>query len=157
MPGGVETRRGRGAGYIVLRHVAARHILVAGAGPDPATIRRVVPMRAPESVLPLSPAMFHILMCLAEGDRHGYRILKDVAARTGGRVELSTGTLYGIIKRLLDEGLVTEVRSGSERRRAYRLTSFGTAVARAEAARLDEMVAAARATGLLSAVRKGRA
>ena len=114
-------------------------------------------MRAPESVLPLSPSMFHVLMCLAEGDRHGYRILKDVAARTGGRVELSTGTLYGIIKRLLDEGLVTEVRSGSERRRAYRLTSFGTAVARAEAARLDEMVAAARATGLLSAVRKGRA
>ena len=108
-------------------------------------------------MLPLSPAMFHVLMCLAEGDRHGYRIMKEVAARTDRRVELSTGTLYGIIKRLLDEGLVTEVRSGDDRRRAYRLTALGTAVARAEAARLDEMVAAARATGLLPAGRKGRA
>jgi DNA-binding PadR family transcriptional regulator len=114
-------------------------------------------MRDPESLLPLSPAMFHVLVCLTEGDRHGYRIMKDVAARTGGRVALSTGTLYGIIKRLVDEGLVTEVKSGDDRRRAYRLTVFGTAVARAEAARLDELVGTARATGLLPAGRQGRA
>jgi DNA-binding PadR family transcriptional regulator len=101
--------------------------------------------------------MFHVMMCLAEGDRHGYRIMKDVAARTGGRVELSTGTLYGIVKRLLDDGLVTEVRGGDGRRRSYRLTAFGRDVARAEAVRLDEVVGAARASGLLPAPRKGRA
>ena len=100
--------------------------------------------------------MFHVLMCLAEGDRHGYRIMKDVAARTDKRVTLSTGTLYGIIKRLLDDGLVTEVATASDRRRAYRLTAFGRAVARAEAARLDDMVAAARHTGLLPVAKRGR-
>jgi len=113
--------------------------------------------RDPDDLLPLTPAMFHVLMCLADGDCHGYRILREVPARTGGRVELSTGTLYGIIKRLLDDGLVTEVPAGSERRRAYRLTAFGRAVAKAEAARLSEMVAAARQSGLLPAARKGRA
>jgi DNA-binding PadR family transcriptional regulator len=101
--------------------------------------------------------MFHVMMCLAEGDRHGYRIMKDVATRTDGRVALSTGTLYGIIKRLLDDGLVTEVRGGGDRRRSYRLTAFGRDVARAEAARLDEIVDAARASGLLPAARRGRA
>jgi DNA-binding PadR family transcriptional regulator len=105
--------------------------------------------RPPEDLLPLTPAMFHVLMCLADGDRHGYRILKEVAQRTAGRVELSTGTLYGIIKRLLDDGLAIEVASGHERRRAYRLTEFGRLVARAEAERLEELVSRARASRLL--------
>jgi DNA-binding PadR family transcriptional regulator len=100
--------------------------------------------------------MFHVLICLAEGDRHGYRILKDVAARTNDTLRLSTGTLYGLIKRLLDEGLVVEVDSGSERRRAYRLTAFGRSVARAEATRLADMVDAAWATDLLPARNPGR-
>lgn len=107
------------------------------------------PTRSPDAWLPLTPAMFHVLMCLAEGDRHGYRILKDVAERTGGRVELSTGTLYGIVKRLLDEGLAAEVASGNERRRAYRLTRLGREVARAEARRLEALVTDARAVRLL--------
>jgi DNA-binding PadR family transcriptional regulator len=104
--------------------------------------------RDPQTQLPLSPAMFHVLLSLAEGDRHGYRIMKEVAARTSGRATLSTGTLYGIIKRLIDDGLAEEVGAG-ERRRSYRLTMFGRAVATAEAERLDALVAGARATGLL--------
>ncbi len=106
-------------------------------------------VRDPHTWLPLTPAMFHVLMCLADGDRHGYRILKEVADRTGGQVELSTGTLYGLIKRLLDEGLAVEVASGSERRRAYRLTRLGRLVARAEAERLRDLVASARLVRLL--------
>lgn len=105
--------------------------------------------RDPESLLPLTPAMFHVLLCLAEGERHGYRIMKDVALRTEGRVTLSTGTLYGIIKRLQDDGLAAEVLPG-ERRRSYQLTPFGRLVAEAEARRLDALVSGARATGLLA-------
>jgi DNA-binding PadR family transcriptional regulator len=113
--------------------------------------------RRPEDLLPLTPAMFHVLLCLAEGDRHGYRILREVAERTAGRVVLSTGTLYGIVKRLIDDGLATEVASGDDRRRAYRLTRFGREVAAAEAARLEALVDGARATGLLPARGRGRA
>jgi DNA-binding PadR family transcriptional regulator len=101
--------------------------------------------------------MFHVMLCLADGDRHGYRILKEVAERTAGRVVLSTGTLYGIIKRLMDEGLLVEVASGDDRRRAYRLTPFGRDVGRAEAARLESLVAGARQTGLLPARERGKA
>jgi DNA-binding PadR family transcriptional regulator len=113
--------------------------------------------RRPETMLPLTPAMFHVLICLAEGPRHGYRILKDVAERTNGRIELSTGTLYGIIKRLLDDGLAVEVASGHERRREYRLTGLGRLVARAEAKRLEDLVASARLARLLPALREGDA
>jgi DNA-binding PadR family transcriptional regulator len=102
-------------------------------------------------LLPLTPATFHVLMCLASGDRHGYRILKEVEERTAGAVRLSTGTLYGVIKRLLDDGVVVEVESGDDRRRAYRLTAFGRDVARAEATRLDDLVTSARASRLLPA------
>jgi DNA-binding PadR family transcriptional regulator len=98
--------------------------------------------------------MFHVMVSLADGDRHGYRIMKDVAHRTGGRVDLSTGTLYGIIKRLLDDGLAIEVRADDERRRTYRLTPFGRAVIAAETERLEAAVASARASRLLR--EKGR-
>jgi DNA-binding PadR family transcriptional regulator len=108
-----------------------------------------------ETYGPLTPAMFHVLLALVGGDLHGYAILKEVDVRTSGKVKLSTGTLYGIIKRLLADGLITELRSrpaqaqDDERRRYYRLTNAGRQVAVAEAERLDEMVSAARARNLL--------
>lgn len=100
--------------------------------------------------LPLSPPMFHVLLSLAQGERHGYLIMKEVEERTGGGVRLSTGTLYGIIKRLLDTDMVEEVATDDPRRRAYKLTSFGKTVARAEAERLESLVDAARTTRLLT-------
>jgi DNA-binding PadR family transcriptional regulator len=104
---------------------------------------------------PLTPAMFHVLLALAGDDLHGYAILKEVELRTGGKVRLSTGTLYGIIKRLLHEGLISELRSkpgqasDDERRRYYRLTPRGRELASAEAQRMDEVLAIARARNLL--------
>jgi DNA-binding PadR family transcriptional regulator len=101
---------------------------------------------------PLTPALFHVLLSLADGEKHGYAILKEVAARTGDKVVLSTGTLYGIIKRLVADGLIRESALGStERRRAYRLTPSGRRVALAEAERLRDLVVSAQAKKLLSA------
>jgi DNA-binding PadR family transcriptional regulator len=99
--------------------------------------------------------MFHVLVALADRDQHGYAIIKAVARHTRDRVVLSTGTLYGIIKRLLAEGLIVEsarrpaAALDDERRRYYRLTDFGRRVAIAEAERLEEMVAVVRAIRLL--------
>ena len=91
-----------------------------------------------------------MLLALADGDAHGYAIMKEVEARTGGEVRLGTGTLYGIVKRLLADGLVRESAAAStDRRRAYRLTPFGRRVALAEAERLRDMVVAAHAKRLL--------
>jgi DNA-binding PadR family transcriptional regulator len=109
----------------------------------------------PASLLPLPLATFHILLALAEGDRHGYAIIQDVALRTGGELKLSAGTLYRSIQRLLEQGLIEERRErpapelDDERRRYYRITAFGTAVARAEARRLTQLVKLARARGLV--------
>jgi len=103
--------------------------------------------RDPLALLPLTPAMFYVLVALADGQTHGYQILKDVEQLTGGSVRLSTGTLYGIIKRLLGDGLIRESGSTSkddERRRLYELTAFGREVARAETARLESTLAIAR-------------
>ena len=101
--------------------------------------------RDPAALIPLTPALFHVLLSLADGDKHGYAILKEVENRTDGEVVLSTGTLYGIVKRLLAEGLIRELASLSdERRTAYRLTPFGRKVALAEAERLRTLVATAR-------------
>src|SRR5713226_6386473 len=108
-----------------------------------------------ESLLPLPLATFHILLAVAEEDRHGYRIIQDVAARTDGEVKLSAGTLYRSIQRMLEDGLIVEVSErpapelDDERRRYYRITPFGAAVARAEAHRLTELVKMARARGLV--------
>ena len=99
--------------------------------------------------------MFHILVSLADRDRHGYSIMQDVAARTGGRVQLSAGTLYSSIRRMLEQGLIEELSrspdpsSTDERRRYYRLARFGRRVAAAEVARLNALVQQARATGLV--------
>src|SRR5438034_11290522 len=100
--------------------------------------------RDPDSLLPLTPAMFYVMVALADGQTHGYAMLKEVEQLTSGAVRLSTGTLYGIIKRLLADGLIREAAPGArddERRRSYELTPFGRDVARAEAARLEETLA----------------
>jgi len=111
-----------------------------------------------ETQPPLTPAMFHVLLALAGEDLHGYAILKEVELRTGGKVRLSTGTLYGIIKRLLSDGLISELRQrpaahDDERRRYYRLTPEGRELAAAEAARLEKVVALARSRNLLRKLR----
>jgi DNA-binding PadR family transcriptional regulator len=110
---------------------------------------------APETLLPLQSATFHILMALAEGDLHGYAIIQHVATRTDGDVRLSAGTLYRSIQRMLDQDLIEEIHQrpapekDDERRRYYRITPFGAAVARAEAGRLAGLVKLARASGLV--------
>jgi len=107
--------------------------------------------RDPQPLLPLTPAMFYVLVALADGQTHGYAILKDVEQLTDGSVRLSTGTLYGIIKRLLADGLIRESglsAKDDERRRSYELTAFGRDVARAEAARLENTLAIARRKAL---------
>ena len=108
----------------------------------------------PETLLPLQAAAFHILVALADDDRHGYAIMREVSERTGGKLKLNPGTLYTTIRRLLEQGLVMELderpdpSDDDERRRYYRLTAFGRKVARAEAARLAELVAMARSAGI---------
>lgn len=105
------------------------------------------------ALLPLAPAFLHILIALGEGERHGYSIMQDVAERTGGKVRMSPGTLYGSIKRMLEEGLIDELTTGAagadERRRFYRITRFGRRVAQAEADRLASLLSQARQSGLI--------
>ena len=107
----------------------------------------------PESLLPLPEAAFHILMVLADEDRHGYAIIQEVAARPGGTLKLSAATLYRSIQRMLEQGLILETQErpapedDDERRRYYCITPFGTAVARAEARRLTQLIKLARASG----------
>ena len=109
----------------------------------------------PEDLLPLTAAMFHILLALADGERHGYGVRLEVEHRTGGKVRMGPGTLYGLIKRLLADGLIAESEGrpdpqfDDERRRYYRLTDFGKRVAEAEARRLERLVGEARAKHLL--------
>jgi DNA-binding PadR family transcriptional regulator len=107
-----------------------------------------------ESHLPLPPATFEIMLALAGGERHGYAIMKEVAERSGGTTRLGAGTLYGSLKRLLAAGIVDETEhhdpgSDDERRRYYRLTGYGTAVAKAEARRLGNVVRDARRKNLV--------
>jgi DNA-binding PadR family transcriptional regulator len=102
-----------------------------------------------DPLLPLPTAAFHILLALSAGECHGYGIIQDVEARTSGALRLSPGTLYRTIQRLLEQGLIEEPRKPSRlrsdpRRRYYRITPFGTAVARAETRRLTELVRLAR-------------
>jgi len=111
--------------------------------------------RDPEALLPLTPAMFHVMVALADGQTHGYAILREVEQLTGGAVRLSTGTLYGIIKRLLSDGLIREIGPAAKdegRRRSYELTPFGREVARAEASRLESTLAIARRKALFKHV-----
>jgi DNA-binding PadR family transcriptional regulator len=110
---------------------------------------------SPESFLPLARDTFHILVSLADRERHGYSVMKDVADRTDGALRLSPSSLYAAIRRLLDKGLIEELSErpdpehDDERRRYYRLTRLGRAVATAEARRLERLLIDARATGIL--------
>jgi DNA-binding PadR family transcriptional regulator len=107
----------------------------------------------PDSSLPT--AVFHILIALADRERHGYSIMQDISARTSGKVELSPATLYSSIRRMLEQGLIEELRdspdpsSTDERRRYYRLTKSGRRAATAEIERLSALLAQARRTSLV--------
>jgi DNA-binding PadR family transcriptional regulator len=109
----------------------------------------------PETFLPLTPVAFEILLALADGEQHGYSIMREVAVRSAGAVTLHPGTLYRALARLLESGLIEELderpdpKNDDERRRYYQLTDRGVAVARAEAHRLSSQVAAARSRRLL--------
>jgi DNA-binding PadR family transcriptional regulator len=113
------------------------------------------PELRPHHLLPLPPATFHILLAVADEERHGYAIMQEVAARTSGAVRVSAGTLYRSIQRMLEQDLIVETSErpapelDDERRRYYRITPFGRAVARAEAERLSQLVKLARASGFV--------
>ncbi|HXA07971.1 MAG TPA: PadR family transcriptional regulator [Bryobacteraceae bacterium] len=111
------------------------------------------------SQMPVTPAMFNVLLALVDGEKHGYAILKEVTEQAQGEVRLSTGTLYGIIKRLLAEGLIAESRTrpaaemDDSRRRYYRVTQTGRELAAAEAVRMEKLIARARAKRLIKVFR----
>jgi DNA-binding PadR family transcriptional regulator len=109
----------------------------------------------PQPYLPLTPAMFQLLVALADGEKHGYAIIKEVHRRTDGKVRLSAGTLYALIKRFVQDALIVECDErpdpslDDERRRYYRLSEHGRAVALAEAERMEEAIDQARAKLLI--------
>jgi DNA-binding PadR family transcriptional regulator len=111
--------------------------------------------RDPRSLLPLTPAVFHIMLALAGGEAHGYGIMLEVERLTSGLLNLGPGTLYRSIQRMLVDGLIEETKESpepeldDERRRYYRLTKFGIEVARAEVDRIEILVNAARERKLL--------
>ena len=119
------------------------------------------PAEEPADLLPLTPAVFHILLALADGERHGYAIMREVMESTGGQVRLGPGTLYRSIKQMLAARLIEETSErpdpvlDDERRRYYRLTSFGARVAQAEAQRLARLVRLAEKRRLLGAGEPG--
>lgn len=119
----------------------------------------MTPPRDPDALLPLRPVVFQVLLSLADGERHGYAIVQDIAERSSARMQLEPGNLYRTLRFMLDEGLTEESDRrpapglDDERRRYYRITRFGLRVAQAEASRLAELVRDARARDLL----KGRA
>jgi DNA-binding PadR family transcriptional regulator len=102
-----------------------------------------------QEMLPLPEAVFHILVALADRDRHGYALMQEVAALTDGRMRLRPGTLYAAIQRMLEQGLIVEVSSAGadERRRTYRTTPRGRQLAIAETERLRALVAKAQIAG----------
>jgi DNA-binding PadR family transcriptional regulator len=113
-----------------------------------------MPPTSLDTLLPLSPAVFHILLALADDERHGYGIMRDIDQRTDGVVRVGPGMLYGSIKWLVRDGLIEEAPrrprvDDDERRRYYRLTAAGRELLRAEAARLDAAVGLARARRVL--------
>ncbi len=117
----------------------------------------------PQAFLPLTPAMFHVLVSLADHDKHGWAILKEVAERSGGKVQLSPGTLYGLVKRLLEQGLIAESEErpprywDDQRRRYYRLTDWGRQVAEAEVERMQAAIREALAKDLRPQAQEGTA
>jgi DNA-binding PadR family transcriptional regulator len=115
--------------------------------------------RTPEELLPLTHVVYHVLLSLSHEPRHGYGIIKDVAERTSGRLEIEAGTLYAAVRRMRDDGLIEEIEApepADARRRYYGLTKLGRLVLRAESERLAEMVELARDARVLPA-RSGQA
>lgn len=114
-----------------------------------------LPTPQPRDLLPLTPAVFHILLALADGERHGYSIMQEVMRITGGTIQMGPGTLYGTIKRMLEARLIAESderpdpQMDDERRRYYRLTPFGERVAQAEVERLAALLAVARSKRMM--------
>jgi DNA-binding PadR family transcriptional regulator len=114
--------------------------------------------RTPDSLLPLKPVVFQVLLSLVDGERHGYALVQDIAERTAAKIDLEPGNLYRVLKSMLEEGVIEESERrpapdrDDERRRYYRMTAFGRKVAMAEAARLDRIVEDARARNLIPAV-----
>lgn len=117
------------------------------------------PARNPNELLPLTPAVFHILLALGDGERHGYAIMQETAHNSDGQLRMGPGTLYGTIKRLLADRLIEESDArpdpgmDDERRRYYRLTDLGTRVVAAEARRMEGLVRAARGKRLIAPVK----
>lgn len=117
--------------------------------------KSTVPEKPLEHFLPLTPAVFHILVVLADGEAHGYAMMQEVTRRSGGVVRLGPGTLYGAISRLLEDGLIEESaerpdpEADDSRRRYYRLTKFGSKVLAADTERLAELVKVARSTRMV--------
>lgn len=117
--------------------------------------------RKPEALLPLSPAVFHILLALADGEKHGYGIMKEITQKTEGSMRIGPGTLYGSIGRMLESGLIETSSSrpdpelDDERRRYYRLTDFGFRVAEAESRRLAQLLRIAQAKQVLAGSQGG--
>jgi DNA-binding PadR family transcriptional regulator len=117
------------------------------------------PKLDPASLLPLRPSVFHILLALSDGDLHGYGIMQEVAEHTSGQIKLGPGTLYGAIKRLLNDRLIVEADArpdpelDDERRRYYRLTDFGERVLKAEVRRISDMVSVAQRKRLIPKTR----
>ncbi|HET8840574.1 MAG TPA: PadR family transcriptional regulator [Ktedonobacteraceae bacterium] len=113
-------------------------------------------VRDPENMLPLSPAVFHILLALADGEKHGYGIMKEITQRTDGSMRIGPGTLYGSIGRMMESGLIEastnrpDPELDDERRRYYRLTNFGLRVAEAESRRLAQLLRIAQAKQVLA-------
>ncbi len=111
--------------------------------------------RDPDGLLPLKPVVFQVLLSLLDGERHGYAIVQDIAERSSARMQIEPGNLYRTLRFMIDEALIEESdrrpspEADDERRRYYRITKFGQRVAAAEAARLVELVADARARNLL--------
>jgi DNA-binding PadR family transcriptional regulator len=114
--------------------------------------------RTPEALLPLTAAVLHILLALADGEKHGYAIMREVGERSGGAVRMGPGTLYGSIQRMLKDGLILETSEradpaqgerGEERRRYYRLSGFGERVLRAEVHRMEDLVRLAQSKRVL--------
>ena len=116
-------------------------------------------LRDPSAVLPLTHVVYYVLLALAKENRHGYGIIKDVADRTEGRVQLEAGTLYAAIKRMKDDGLIEDAptrRGADPRRRTYAVTPFGREVLHAESRRLESMVELAREANVLPRVKPAR-
>ena len=117
--------------------------------------------QSPEAMLPLTTAVFHILLALADGEKHGYGIMKEVTQRSEGSVRMGPGTLYGSIGRMLESGLIElaeerpDAEMDDERRRYYRLTDFGLRVTRAESQRLMQLLRIAQAKQVMPGLQGG--